>query len=76
MPFGPHPSWVGCIMNTRSRLPSRDRIFADDNAFDYFEKAFWMTRDPPLKAAVDAVPKKSLEAGDYQRALAAPAGKS
>jgi hypothetical protein len=27
MPFGPHPSWVGCIMNTRSRLLSRERYF-------------------------------------------------
>jgi cyclohexadienyl dehydratase len=45
-------------------------------AFDHFDKAFWMTRDPPLKAAVDAVLKKSHEARDYQRALAAPAGNS
>jgi hypothetical protein len=34
-----------------------------------------MTRDPSLKAAVDAVLKQSLDAGDYQRALAPPAGK-
>jgi cyclohexadienyl dehydratase len=46
------------------------------HVFDKFDKAYWMTRDPPLKAAVDAVLRKSLEAGDYQRALAAPAGKS
>jgi cyclohexadienyl dehydratase len=35
------------------------------HAFDHFQKAFWMTRDPPLKAAVDGVLKKSLAAGDY-----------
>jgi cyclohexadienyl dehydratase len=46
------------------------------HAFDKFDKAYWMTLDPPLKAAVDAVVRKSLEAADYQRALAAPAGKS
>jgi cyclohexadienyl dehydratase len=45
-------------------------------AFDHFAKACWMTRDPALKAAVDAVLKKSLDAGDYQRALAAAAGNS
>jgi cyclohexadienyl dehydratase len=39
-------------------------------AFDHFDKAYWMTRDPALKAAIDAVVKKSLDAGDYQRALA------
>ena len=44
-------------------------------AFDHFDKAYWMTPDPSLKAAVDAVLKQSLDAGDYQRALAAPAGK-
>jgi cyclohexadienyl dehydratase len=46
------------------------------NTFDHFDKAYWMTRDPALKAAVDAVLKKSLDAGDYQRALAAIAGNS
>ena len=35
-------------------------------AFDHFVKAYWMTPDPPLKAAVDAVVTKSLNAGDYQ----------
>ncbi len=44
------------------------------DAFDHFNKAYWMTRDQALKAAVDAVVKKSLGAGDYQRALAAAAG--
>jgi len=40
-------------------------------AFDHFDKAYWMTRDPAFKAAIDAALKKILEAGDYQRALAA-----
>jgi cyclohexadienyl dehydratase len=34
--------------------------------FDHFEKAYWMTPDPPLKAAVDSVVTKTLNAGDYQ----------
>jgi hypothetical protein len=34
------------------------------HAFDHFDKACWVTRDPPLKAAVDAALKKSLEAGE------------
>jgi cyclohexadienyl dehydratase len=42
--------------------------------FDRFDKAYWMTRDPALKAAVDAAVRKSLDAGEYQRALVA-AGK-
>jgi len=41
------------------------------DAFDHFDKAYWMTHDQALKAAVDAVVTKSLDAGDYQRALAA-----
>jgi cyclohexadienyl dehydratase len=41
--------------------------------FDHFNKAYWMTRDPALKAAVDTVLSKSLAAGDYQKALAAAA---
>jgi cyclohexadienyl dehydratase len=36
------------------------------HAFDHFAKAYWMTRNPAPKAAVDAVLKKSLDAGDYQ----------
>jgi cyclohexadienyl dehydratase len=40
------------------------------DTFDHFDKAYWMTRDPALKAAVDAVVRKSLDAGEYQRALA------
>jgi cyclohexadienyl dehydratase len=44
------------------------------DAFDHFDKAYWMTRDEALKAAVDAVLKKKLDAGDYQKALAAAAG--
>jgi cyclohexadienyl dehydratase len=42
--------------------------------FDHFDKAYWMTHDGTLKAAVDAVLKKKLDAGDYQKALAAAAG--
>jgi cyclohexadienyl dehydratase len=42
--------------------------------FDHFDKAYWMTHDGALKAAVDAVLKKKLDAGDYQKALAAAAG--
>ncbi len=41
--------------------------------FDHFEKAYWMTHDGALKAAVDALLKTKLEAGDYQKALAAAA---
>ena len=43
-------------------------------AFDHFDKAYWMTRDPALKAAIDAALSKSLDAGDYQRALTEAAG--
>jgi cyclohexadienyl dehydratase len=42
--------------------------------FDHFDKAYWMTHDGALKTAVDAVLKAKLEAGDYQKALAAAAG--
>jgi cyclohexadienyl dehydratase len=42
--------------------------------FDHFDKAYWMTRDGALKAAVDAVLSKRLGAGDYAKALAAAAG--
>jgi cyclohexadienyl dehydratase len=42
------------------------------NAFNHFEKAYWMTRDPALKSAVDAVVGKRLDNGDYLKALAAP----
>jgi cyclohexadienyl dehydratase len=42
-------------------------------SFDHFDKAFWMTRDPALKSAVDIWLTKSLAAGDYQKALAAAA---
>jgi len=44
------------------------------HAFDHFAKAYWMTRNPAPKAVVDAVLKKSLDAGDYQSALAAASG--
>lgn len=39
--------------------------------FDRFAKAYWMTRDPSLTAAVDAVVRKELATGAYRRALAA-----
>ena len=38
-------------------------------AFDHFDKAYWMTDDPALKAAVDAAVKKALDDGGYKRAL-------
>ena len=38
-------------------------------AFDHFDKAYWMTRDPALKTAVDAVVRKNLENGAYRRFL-------
>ena len=40
------------------------------DSFDHFDKAYWMTRDPPLKQAVDAWLKASLAAGQYEKALA------
>jgi cyclohexadienyl dehydratase len=41
--------------------------------FDHFKKAYWMTRDPALKAAIDTVLNRRLSAGDYEKALAAAA---
>lgn len=41
--------------------------------FDSSVKAYWMTRDAALKAAVDHWLDASLAAGDYDRALAAAA---
>jgi cyclohexadienyl dehydratase len=43
------------------------------DSFDHFDKAYWMTRDKVLKDSVDAWLKKRLDAGDYQKALAAAA---
>ena len=43
--------------------------------FDHFDKAYWMTRDPALKEAVDAWLKRSLAAGQYDKALAAAAAR-
>ena len=43
------------------------------DSFDHFDKAYWMTHDPALKAAVDAWLTKSLAEGEYQRALAGAA---
>ena len=42
--------------------------------FDLSAKAYWLTRDPDLKAAVDRWLDASLAAGDYDRALNLPAG--
>jgi cyclohexadienyl dehydratase len=38
--------------------------------FDKADKAYWMTRDPALKAAVDEWLTKTLKSGAYGRALA------
>jgi len=46
---------------------------ATPDAFDHTDKAFWMTRDAALKAAVDRWLDAILAAGDYTRALAAAA---
>jgi len=40
------------------------------DSFDHFDKAYWMTKDAALKSAVDAWLKKSLAAGEYDKALA------
>jgi cyclohexadienyl dehydratase len=42
--------------------------------FDHFNKAYWMMHDDALKATIDAVVRKKLDAGGYQKALAAAAG--
>jgi cyclohexadienyl dehydratase len=41
------------------------------DSFDHVDKAYWMTRDPALKAAVDAWLDKAIAGGDYARALEA-----
>jgi cyclohexadienyl dehydratase len=43
---------------------------AVQDSFDHFDKAYWMTKDAALKSAVDAWLKKSLAAGEYDKALA------
>jgi cyclohexadienyl dehydratase len=43
------------------------------DSFDHADKAYWMTKDAALKAAVDAWLVKALAAGDYDKALAAAA---
>ncbi|MGE7417946.1 transporter substrate-binding domain-containing protein [Methylobacterium tarhaniae] len=40
------------------------------DAFNKNDKAYWMTRDPALKAAVDEWLTKTLKSGAYARALA------
>lgn len=49
---------------------------ATPEPFDHAEKAFWMTRDPALKAAVDRWLDAALASGEYDRALAAAAATS
>jgi cyclohexadienyl dehydratase len=39
------------------------------DSFDHSDKAYWMTRDPALKAAVDTWLKRSLSEGHYEQAL-------
>lgn len=46
------------------------------DSFDHFDKAYWMTRDPALKAAVDAWLEQSLQSGQYEKALAAAAARN
>jgi len=41
------------------------------DSFDHFDKAYWMTRDPALKATVDGWLTRALQAGQYENALAA-----
>jgi cyclohexadienyl dehydratase len=41
------------------------------DSFDHFDKAYWMTHDPALKATVDEWLDASLAAGQYARALEA-----
>lgn len=43
------------------------------DSFDHADKAYWMTRDQPLKAAVDHWLESCLQAGCYKKALAAAA---
>jgi len=43
------------------------------DSFDHSDKAYWMTRDPALKQAVDAWLEKAIKAGDYDKALEAAA---
>jgi cyclohexadienyl dehydratase len=46
------------------------------HAFNHFDKAYWMTRDSSLRAAVNAFVKKIIDTGAYQRELAAQADRS
>jgi cyclohexadienyl dehydratase len=40
------------------------------DSFDHSDKAYWMTRDPALKQAVDGWLKQALSSGRYEKALA------
>jgi len=46
------------------------------DSFDHADKAYWMSGDPALKAAVDAWLQQSLQAGRYEQALAAAAARN
>jgi cyclohexadienyl dehydratase len=43
------------------------------DSFEHFDKAYWMTRDPALKQAVDVWLNASLATGRYENALAGAA---
>ena len=61
----------GAEVDYQSRLhPGTLCPAAVPDSFDHADKAYWMTRDPALKAAVDAWLKPSLAAGKYEQALA------
>jgi cyclohexadienyl dehydratase len=49
---------------------------AVSDSFDHSEKAFWMTRDPALRAAVDAWLTPVVQSGRYEKALADAASRS
>jgi cyclohexadienyl dehydratase len=46
------------------------------DSFDHTEKAYWMTRDPALKAAVDAWLSPIVRSGRYEKALTEAASKA
>lgn len=61
----------GAEVDYQSRLhPGILCSAAVPDSFDHVEKAYWMSPDPALKAAVDAWLEQSLPAGRYKQALA------
>jgi cyclohexadienyl dehydratase len=61
----------GAEVDYQSRLhPGALCPAAVPDSFDHADKAYWMTRDPALKKAVDAWLQPTLAAGDYEKALA------